>query len=344
MKLRHAYAGYQAANLRPMIPLSLLATVTVYITAVEADAWTLPPVLRFAPALPLLLLALLAGRTKGPVSLSVVALCAVLFTEVTINFAGIGLTEGLTWAMPGSLLLPVVTSVFWPARWSFLTAMALTAFGPLPMLLMQGSELQQLQFAVYMSVAVTLSAMMHAVMERTSRRQLQLELQLREQATFDGLTGVLLRNCFLDAAQRVLEEHHAQRTPVCVAYLDADRFKRINDHYGHSAGDAVLIGLADVLRAHVRAHDLIGRVGGEEFAILLPDIDLAAAQYRMETVRRAVRLMVQRPDGPMTISIGIAQSRGPGETIDALLVRADQAMRQAKETGRDRAVLDTTLS
>lgn len=343
MRLRRAYSGYQAANLGPMIPPSLLATVAVYLTAVISDHWTLAPIFQFAPALPVLLLALLACRTKGAQALGLIALCSVFFVEVAINFAGIGLVDGPTWAMPGSLLLPVVTSVFWPTRWNFLSAMVLTAFGPLPMLLIRADALLVLQFSVYMGMAVTLSAMMYAVMERTLRRQLQLELQLREQVTIDGLTGVLLRNRFLDLAQQALDDNHAQRLPVSVAYLDADRFKALNDIYGHAAGDTVLFGLAECLRAHVGEHDLIGRVGGEEFAMLLPGLDLQQAYDRLEEVREALRA-VRRPDGPLTISVGIAQSHGPGETIHALLSRADSAMRRAKGAGRDRAVLDDTLS
>lgn len=342
MNMRRAYSGYQATNLRPMVPLSLITTVVIYLTAVMSNTWTLAPILRIAPALPLLLLALLAYRTKAAGLLGLLALISVAFAEVAINVAGIGLVDGLSWAMPGCLLIPVVTSVFWPSRWNFLVAMSLTAFGPLPMLFIKGDGLQLLQFAVYMGGAIALATMMYAVMERTLRRQLQLELQLREQATFDGLTGVLLRNSFFSQAQRALNEYHAQRQPICVAYLDADHFKLLNDLYGHSAGDAALFGLADCLRANVRANDLVGRVGGEEFAMLLPGFDLQAAHARLEQVRQAVRA-IQRPDGPLTLSIGIAQSHGSDEAIYALLARAENAMRQAKNAGRDQAVLDDTL-
>jgi diguanylate cyclase (GGDEF)-like protein len=341
MDMRRAYSGYHAANLGPMIPLSLFATVAIYLTAALTDTWTLAPAWRLTPVVPLLFLAFLASRTRGALGLGAVALVSVLFAELAINVAGIGLVDGMTWATPGSLLLPVVTSVFWPTRWHFLAAMALTALCPLPMLLLKGDGLQLLQFAVYMAGAITLSSMMYAVMARTLRRQLQLEAQLRKQAAYDGLTGLLLRNRFFDLAQRVLNRSHAERQPVCVAYLDADHFKLLNDMYGHAAGDAALIGLADCLREHVRTNDLVGRVGGEEFTMLLPGIDLRAARARLEQVRQSVH-SVQRPDGPLTLSIGIAQSCGPEEPIYALVARAENAMRQAKAAGRDRAVLDQT--
>lgn len=344
MTMRRAYAGYQAANLRPMASLSLLATVAIYLLAILSDAWLLPAIVMIAPILPLLLLALVISRTDGIRALDILSLISVVFAEVAINVAGMGLAHGMSWATPGCFLLPVVTSVFWPSRQDFLIAMAITAFGPLPMFLMrQDGGLALLQFAVYMGGAITLATMMYAVMERTLRRQLHLESQLRTQATIDGLTGVLLRNHFLHRAQQALDTYHARGKPVCVAYMDTDRFKQLNDQHGHAAGDAALTGLADCLRAHLRAKDLVGRVGGEEFAMLLPGLDLHAARKRVEAMQVAAR-SVLRPDGPLTLSIGLAQSHGAGEAIFDLLVRAENAMRHAKKSGRDRIVTDERLS
>jgi diguanylate cyclase (GGDEF)-like protein len=174
-------------------------------------------------------------------------------------------------------------------------------------------------------------------MARTLFEQFRLERQLREQANTDGLTGLLLRNRFLELARLVLRDAHRQQKPACGLFLDADHFKQLNDDHGHAAGDAALIALAAILRAQMRESDLIGRIGGEEFALLLPGLDMRQASSRAEQLRLAVHA-VQRPDGPLTVSIGIAECLHVNEDIEALLARADQAMRRAKIEGRDRAV------
>ncbi len=98
-----------------------------------------------------------------------------------------------------------------------------------------------------------------------------------------------------------------------------------------------MIALADCLRAQARKTDLIGRIGGEEFALLLPGLNLEQAEDRAEKLRLATH-QILRPDGPLTVSIGIAECHSHGETTDALLARADKAMRHAKQNGRDQVV------
>jgi diguanylate cyclase (GGDEF)-like protein len=139
-----------------------------------------------------------------------------------------------------------------------------------------------------------------------------------------------------------LSDIYQQRIPAAMLYLDADHFKQLNDDFGHAAGDAVLVKLADGLRAQMRDSDLIGRVGGEEFAVLLPGINLKHAHSRAEQLRQAMRT-VHRPDRPLTISIGIAQCNRPGESIESLMSRADKAMRQAKLNGRNQVMADHSL-
>jgi diguanylate cyclase (GGDEF)-like protein len=216
--------------------------------------------------------------------------------------------------------------------------MVLCAFGPLPMLLLGNADgVQAFQYFVYMAIAISLSTVLRAFMARTLFAQFRLERQLREQANTDGLTGLLLRNRFLELARLALSDIRRQQRPVCMLFLDADHFKQLNDDYGHAAGDAALIALAAALRAQMRLNDLIGRIGGEEFAILLPGLDLQQASQRAEQLRLAVRAIL-RPDGPLTVSIGVAECDHAGENTESLLARADLAMRQAKHDGRDRIV------
>ncbi|MGH8158916.1 MAG: GGDEF domain-containing protein [Rhodanobacter sp.] len=339
---RHEYTRYLAQRMAPMIHALMLVAVLAYLVAAGASAVLhaspLPLWLRLAPVLPLMLVAAAARRVQQPRLLSLLALFCVLLLEIGVNLDGIGHLQAHPWIMPG-LLLPVASSVIWLETWDFGIAMALCAFGPLPMLLWppSSSDIHEVQYLVYMAIAISLAAVLRAFMARTLFEQYRLECQLREQVNTDGLTGLMLRNRFLELARLALCDICREQKPVCMLFLDADHFKQLNDDHGHAAGDAALIALAATLRAQTRQSDLISRIGGEEFAMLLPGLNLQQASQRAEQLRVAVHA-IQRPDGALTVSIGIAECSHADEAIENLLARADQAMRQAKNGGRDRIV------
>ena len=334
------YTRYLAQRMGPMIHALMLVAVLAYLTATAAGVLfhtsSLPLSLRLAPIPPLLLVAAAAQRVRQPRLLSLLALLCILLLEIGINLNGVGVVQGKPLILPG-LLLPVASSVIWLETWDFAIAMALCAFGPLPMLLSRTSGVQVVQYLIYMAIAILLSTVLRAFMTRTLFEQYRLERQLREQVNTDGLTGLLLRNRFLELGRLALYDICRQQKPACMLFLDADHFKQLNDDHGHAAGDAALIALAEILRAQMRESDLIGRIGGEEFALLLPGLNLRQAGQRAEQLRLAVH-SIQRPDGALTVSIGIAECSHADETIESLLARADQAMRRAKNGGRDRVV------
>jgi diguanylate cyclase (GGDEF)-like protein len=157
-------------------------------------------------------------------------------------------------------------------------------------------------------------------------------------ATTDELTGLANRRHFL--LRLVDEVARAMRypQPTALALLDLDHFKRINDTHGHAAGDAVLQVAAGLCREVLRDVDSIGRIGGEEFAVLMPGTDLAGARIVCERLRLAVeQAQVETPSGTVrpTISIGVAERR-PEEDSALLLLRADNALYRAKQNGRNR--------
>jgi diguanylate cyclase (GGDEF)-like protein/PAS domain S-box-containing protein len=175
--------------------------------------------------------------------------------------------------------------------------------------------------------------------------QKDLEEQLRALATSDSLTGAANRRHFVELSQRERERSKRNGAPLSLCLFDADHFKNVNDQYGHVAGDHVLSAMAQAARGALRISDVLGRLGGEEFAMLLPDTDLAGAMVVAERVRAAVASTeVQssevREAGAtgsirVTVSIGVAQLH-PDEPIESLLKRADRALYAAKDLGRDR--------
>jgi two-component system cell cycle response regulator len=168
------------------------------------------------------------------------------------------------------------------------------------------------------------------------RRSLQTTIEL---ATIDPLTGLYNRR-FLDGHLAQAVEHSARNArPLCVLVLDIDHFKQINDTFGHDVGDEVLRQFADRLRSSLRASDLAARIGGEEFALLLPDTDLSSAQGAAERLRRTIEaepFLIHGQAIPVTSSLGLSTLDGEGPRV--LMKRADVALYEAKRTGRNRVV------
>lgn len=166
-------------------------------------------------------------------------------------------------------------------------------------------------------------------------------LELRLHAMTDALTGVLSRRAFRDEAGRLFARAQRRDEPLSCLVADIDHFKSVNDTLGHAAGDLVLRGCAQRWRARARADDRLGRIGGEEFAWLLPQTGLLQAHALAEELRIACKSRsVPGPGGPIpvTASFGIATLDGSVRDPDTLLARADQALYRAKRAGRDRSV------
>jgi diguanylate cyclase (GGDEF)-like protein len=162
--------------------------------------------------------------------------------------------------------------------------------------------------------------------------------RLDELAGTDGLTGVYNRRRFLELAAG--EHELARDGSLCIALFDLDRFKLINDTHGHLAGDAVIRCAIDVIRQHCRQRDLVGRYGGEEFVLCLPDTSLSHALDTADRIRDALASSAVMHEGrsiTVTVSIGVAALR-PGESIEQWLSRADKALYEAKHEGRNRCV------
>ncbi|MES2501341.1 MAG: diguanylate cyclase [Pseudomonadota bacterium] len=168
-----------------------------------------------------------------------------------------------------------------------------------------------------------------------------LEEELKNQVNYDFLTGLHTRAWFM--SQSEIELHRAVRygSPLSLLMVDIDFFKRINDTYGHQVGDLAIKGFADMSRLALRESDICGRLGGEEFAILLPETNIDKALEVAERLRAAIQnAQISMSSGvpalKMTISIGVSTLISKEDSIDVLISKADKALYDAKNTGRNR--------
>lgn len=169
----------------------------------------------------------------------------------------------------------------------------------------------------------------------------KLRSDLARLAMIDPLTAILNRRAFMLEYERELSRCVREKTGLALAIFDLDHFKDVNDSHGHLVGDKVLRRVADTLRASLRGHDVIGRYGGEEFALLMPGADTAAALTGTERARLAVGerpIQVGSLRIPITVSAGVAADGSAGAHWESLLRRADAALYEAKRSGRNRVV------
>ncbi|MCY1275141.1 diguanylate cyclase (GGDEF) domain protein [compost metagenome] len=168
-----------------------------------------------------------------------------------------------------------------------------------------------------------------------------LEQQLLHLATTDPLTGTLNRRAFEDRAEQELQRARRQNSPLCLALLDLDHFKAINDLHGHQMGDEVLRQFSRLCQQQARRTDLFARYGGEEFLFLLPDTDMDAARHLLERLRLALEgLEIAAPSGPLRVSVSIGLAGvSAGDDLHQLQGAADAALYRAKQQGRNRVEL-----
>jgi diguanylate cyclase (GGDEF)-like protein len=187
-----------------------------------------------------------------------------------------------------------------------------------------------------------LDRMAEQLQRRDARLSEALE-KLRTLAVTDALTGLYNRRYFWEALKRELIAARRKPSVFSVILVDLDHFKRVNDAYGHDAGDRVLQATANLLRGHIRGSDIAVRYGGEEFALLLPGTGAAVAEERAEQLRRELEALEIACNGGrirITLSAGVAES-GPSATNEReIMKRVDEALYAAKAAGRNRVVMD----
>jgi len=190
---------------------------------------------------------------------------------------------------------------------------------PLPLLFNTGMRLAIFLFGVWLMAAM--------------RRVLARESQLARE---DALTRLPNRREFYARGRHAFAQAQRQGAPFTAVFIDLDRFKEINDGWGHETGDQLLVTVAQAMRAHVRESDIAGRLGGDEFALLLPNMEAAAATPYVEKLRQRLLGAMREHDWPVTFSFGIASYALTPRDFDGMLAQADALMYEVKNGGRDR--------
>lgn len=200
------------------------------------------------------------------------------------------------------------------------------------------AALQRRQFA-----SLTAEREINQLLQQEIDERKGLEDRLRHLAQRDDLTGLNNRRWFLELAGQELRRSRRRNSPLSLCMVDLDHFKSINDRFGHAAGDKVLVQAANVCQEALRESDILGRFGGEEFVIALPDTDARGAREVAERLRERLyrfRFTDTAPDLRMTATAGIAEVRPQDDGLEPALHRADKAMYTGKDQGRNRVIVD----
>lgn len=187
------------------------------------------------------------------------------------------------------------------------------------------------------TLARTLNMMLSAI-QKTKAELIQAQESLRFHAEHDALTGVLNRRAIRDVLRKELARCRREKNTLGVILGDVDHFKKINDHYGHAAGDAVLVSVVQRITSVLRSYDTLGRYGGEEFLIIAPNCDLAMAQKLAERIRSAIAdeaMDLGNASAKVTLSLGVTLGTAESDP-EFLVAQADTAMYNAKRNGRNR--------
>ena len=235
----------------------------------------------------------------------------------------------------------------WPAIFMFFAQGALYILRtPLIAMLPSASTNDNLFTSVWMTVLSSESLLLtiSSAFILLAMAKERTELRHRTAAMVDPLTGIANRRSFLQDAALIVKQHTTDPRPTAVLLIDLDHFKSINDRFGHALGDRVLEIFTDAARKSTRGSDLIGRLGGEEFAAMLIDTSREKAVEVAERIRESFAQMAQEVEGRAvcaTVSIGLVHCEGPTLDLPELLAQADQALYCAKERGRNRVEVAT---
>jgi diguanylate cyclase (GGDEF)-like protein len=284
-----------------------------------------------------------AGAIAWLIALTMPGFAASTMARVALSSVAISAYTLLTaWELWGGRKERLMSR--WPAM-AVLALHGIVFLSPIPIVLLSTSEMRFSDFTGGWFAIFALETLLYAIATAfiiLTMAKERSERIHRTAATIDPLTEIFNRRALLEAGRRILGRVAWDKQPVSVLMFDLDHFKKINDRFGHAVGDRALQTFARTAAARLRATDVIGRLGGEEFAAILPGTSLLSAAVAAERVRVAFEAAAIEIDGlPIggTVSIGAAATELPECDIDVLLEQADKALYAAKASGRNRYVL-----
>lgn len=240
------------------------------------------------------------------------------------------------------LFLPLLMFQGFSVRINILSTFLYAAFPQLLAVVGIAQGFQHAQYAVLIWPAAIAMMLAHYAFAQNYRIRYESEVNLELISNTDPLTGVSNRRHFMPIIRKEIDRSQRFKHPISLIVLDIDNFKKINDQYGHLAGDAAICTLANICRTMARQIDIVARLGGDEFAILLLEVDLEKALTIAERIRQAVeKNPIESFDSArinFTVSIGVAEQSQENLSEEWLIEQADAAMYQAKIAGRNRII------
>ncbi len=339
-RLRHFVAPVIPSMMLGVSGAALMLAACYWIGLVPGD-WASPVVL-FLSAMLSAAFALVTRAAAGNGNLDLTGYSACLFIFVVcggVCGAAFLDDQGIVYGLPYCMLAAVAASFFWLRRRHFICGQLAAFVPPLLLLLARSHTRPEWSFAIQLAtIALIGSTGIFLLTARTNQRLYALSSEVEHRATYDGLTGLLNRSTWIQRAEsRLAEEQRLGRQITCL-FIDMDRFKQVNDVLGHSAGDELLCQVANVLQRYEVPDRLAGRIGGDEFVMLLPGLGVRQAKNLADGIIGAIQ-STQRDRLGSVASIGIAASTG-ADSLDHLLRRADLAMMNVKERNRERSFAD----
>lgn len=346
-KLDHVWWGseatrdeFMAAQLTPLMRALVMTGTVGYAMFLAGMEWLGGNSLPLLPKLLVLALLLLLSLATLPASairyVTLVGWACIGLLQVGILLSGLFRTDSVGWLLPGFVVVVLASSATWLNTRDFAIAMLLSLIGPATAWwLLQPNSAVALQATLFVMIALGAASVIHVFIQWQLDAQFRLQKRLARIACTDALTGIANRLHFFALGNQHVEQAHRSGLPLCALFIDVDHFKTINDQYGHAAGDDALVAVAMALKSHMREQDVLGRVGGEEFAMLLPATDLDSAVQVAERQRSGIARL-DLSCGGLSVSIGTAMLHRDDQSVNGLLAAADQALQRAKRLGRNR--------
>lgn len=242
-----------------------------------------------------------------------------------------------SFAIPYCILVGVGSVAFWPKHWHMVVGAIGIAIPAVISLSRSGVNDNAYFYGQLAVICFGVAFTLYHMIWRANERMFNLAQEIEYRAYHDALTGLNNRSRWYERAHAAHQLMTRSVRPCSLLYVDIDRFKSINDRFGHDVGDQILQAVTKVLVIDTRDTDVLARFGGEEFVVLLPDIDLPGAIACAQRLHQSMRSVDMLPQD-VTVSIGVAESL-PIESLDQLINRADKALLQAKASGRNRTVI-----